>query len=228
MIVLPTVLTEESRFYKGNEERCKPYLGMPYISYSSIDSWLNYRGDYIRKNFGKIPYKGNVYTDLGTFVGTYVETGELPDNPEGFEGLDHLKKIPREDGAIYEKFTLFPMDGYVFMGFIDKIYNVGKKINIVDVKTGSKQDRYLKDDYIQTILYQIGLEKEGYDVNENYVYFIKREGSHIAPPLKITGEQYKIPIDASKKRKEEAIDLMDGVVKDISEMYKVFLKYLHI
>ena len=68
-IELPTILTEKCWFYKDNEELCKPHLGKFYISYSSVDGFLNYIEDFIKQKFVGIKLPDSIYASFGSYVG---------------------------------------------------------------------------------------------------------------------------------------------------------------
>ena len=57
-LVLPSVLTENSWFYKLHEEELKPFLGQPYLSYSSAESWESYQEDFIKQKFAGLELPG--------------------------------------------------------------------------------------------------------------------------------------------------------------------------
>ena len=74
-------------------------------------------------------------------------------------------------------------------------------------------------------LYSKALEDEGYTINASGVWFCRRTGSHIKPPLNLSNEQFYIPLEYNEKRVKYALDKVDRVVKEISEYYKVYQKY---
>lgn len=227
MISLPTILTKEVWFYEENKEKIEPHLGKPYISYSSVTAWQDYREDFIKQKFVGLTLPGSVYTELGSFVGGYVETGKVPDNKYGFGGIENLEKIPRPKGAKYERFVLLDFKDFVLIGFIDIMTEKEKEATVTDLKTGGgkKEDYYASKEYLQTVLYSAALEQEGYKIKDCNVYFVRRKGSHFRPPLVITDEQFYVDTPYNEKRKEYAINKVKKVVKEISEFYKVYKKY---
>jgi hypothetical protein len=60
-LILPTVLSEQSWFYEANREVLQPYLGQPYLSYSTAESWSEYREDMIKQKFAKIQLPDGIY-----------------------------------------------------------------------------------------------------------------------------------------------------------------------
>jgi len=228
-VKLPSKITKDSWFYEENEEICKPHLGKFYISYSTVSSWSKYREDLIKQKFVGIKIDAGVYADFGSYVGEAIENNKFDeDNPQGFTGQENIGLVQRPAGAEYEKMILIDMGEYVIVGFID-VYSESEKGSIVcDIKTGGarKEKEYQKEDYIQVILYAHAIEQLGKKIVDTYVWFIRRTGSHIKPPLHISEEQFKIPLEYTPERVSYALGMVDDVVKEISTQYKVYLKYL--
>lgn len=231
--MLPTILTENTHFYKGNEKKLKKFLGKPYISYSSVSSYIDYQEDFIKQKFAKIKLPDGLYAALGTFVGQAIETGSFNvENPNGFSGLENLdlKKL-RPKGAEYEKLITIDMGDYFIVGFID-IFTFDKKTGVAmvsDCKSGgsSKEDSYKSKEYIQTTLYAKAIQDEyGTKCKEvkTKILFIRREGSHINPPLHISKEQFEIPLEYNEERVKYALDKVDNAVKGISKLYEVYTR----
>lgn len=228
-IELPSVIREDSWFYKDNEELCKPHLGKPYISNSSIDSWENYQEDFIKQKFVGIELPDGIYAKFGTYVGEAIENGKFGKNEYGFTGQENLNLGSlRPKGAEYEKMILIDMGEYVIIGFIDVFHEYEKMVaHVRDIKTGGKkkEDKYSSKDYIQVILYAYALEQLGYKIGKTDVYFIRRTGSHINPPLNISDEQFEIPLEYNKKRVDFALKKVDKIVKSINSVYKTYAKF---
>lgn len=229
-IILPSKITEDSWFYKDNEELCKPHLDKYYISYSSVSSWEGYKDSFIKEKFAKIKLPEGVYGVLGTYVGEAIENGKFSENnPHGFIGQENLdfEKL-RPKGALYEKMILIDRGDYVIIGFIDIWKELSpNKVHLRDIKTGgkNKEDFYKDKDYIQVILYAYAEELAAKEIEKTDVYFIRREGSHVKPPLSISKEQFEIPLEYNKERVQYALDKVDRVVKEISNLYKTYIKY---
>lgn len=232
-VELPTILTKDCWFYEDNKELCDPHLGKPYISYSTVNSWEEYRDDFIKNKFAGIETPDNVYADLGSYIGSAVETGEWPEeNPHGFIGQENFQDIldDRPSTAIYERMILLDMGEYVIIGFID-IFNMYKEgdeslAQVVDLKSGGKgkEDYYSSEEYIQVMLYAKALEKEGIKVGDTSILFVRREGSHVKPPLKISDERFVIQLEYTEDRVKYALDKVDRVVKEISSCFKTYNK----
>lgn len=231
MIKLPSKITEDSWFYKDEKYRkqVEPYLGRYYISYSSSSSWQNpqYRPQFIRQKFMGYPYTENEYSALGNFVGESVQFGEIQPNDYDFQGVENIAKIERPEGAEYERMVILDFGDYVFIGFIDCYTEKDNVANVLDYKTGGKgkEKEYKKASYTQVVLYAYSLEQEGKKIGDTGVLFLERSGSHINPPLKLTDKQVKIPLEYNKRRVNYALNKLQQSVFEISETYKVYLKY---
>jgi hypothetical protein len=227
-VKLPTVLNEDCWFYEDNKELCEPHKGKYYISYSSVNSWGGYRENLIKQKFVGIELQGGVYAELGNYFGEAVENGKFAkENPQGFTGQENLKLVPRPKKAEYEKMILIDMGEYVIIGFIDIYDEVKGVARVGDIKTGGarKEKEYADPKYIQVMLYAHAIEQTGKEIGETYVWFVRRTGSHINPPLHISDEQFKIPLEYTPERVAYALGKVDDTVKELSEYYKAYLKY---
>jgi hypothetical protein len=229
MINLPSILTEDTHFYQENKEKLKPYLGRPYISYSSVSSWFDYKDDFIKQKFAGIQLPSGIYALMGNYIGEAIEHGYFAENnPNGFIGQENLEfSRYRKEGAEYEKLIVIDMGGYIIVGFIDVYYIENGTVNVEDMKSGGKdkEKSYSSDDYIQTVLYGYAIEQETGKEPKIGVNFIRREGSHVNPPLKIGKEQFYIPNTYSKERIRTALEKVDKAVHEISELYSTYQKY---
>ncbi len=229
MVNLTSKIEENSWFYEDNEELCKPHLGKAYISYSTVQSWFEYREDFIKEKLAKIPQKHGIYKALGSYIGEAIENGEFPEkNPDGFIGQENLDftKLRPVNGE-YEKMILIDMGDWVIIGFIDIYSETDGVCTVFDVKSGgkAKEDYYKSPEYIQVILYAYAMELMGKVVKKTGVYFIRREGSHVKPPLKIGAEQFVIPLEYNTDRVKYALNKVEKAVKEISEFKTVFDKF---
>jgi hypothetical protein len=225
MMNLPTVLTETTRFYKEPYiEQLKPFLGKPYISYSSVGSWNEYKDNFIKEKLVGIKLPQGIYASFGNYVGEAIENGFFGENPYGFIGQENLDlERYRKPNAEYEKLIVIDRGGFIIVGFIDIYYEQDGKKYLEDMKTGGKgkESSYSSEDYLQTVLYNHALNGEC----ETGVHFIRRENSHIKPPLKISTEQFYIPVEYNEKRVKKALDKVDKTAKEISEINTTYQKY---
>lgn len=229
-IMLPSKLTKDCWFYEDNKELVEPHLGKFYVSYSTISSWEDYRGDFIKQKLAGITLPDSVYASFGTWVGTSVEVGENQPNNYGFTGEENLKLIERKEGDKYERMILIDMGEYVIIGFIDIFREISPMVvDIEDIKTGGakKEEEYKKESYIQLLLYANALVREGYEINKMGVWFCRRTGSHIKPPLNLSTEQFYVPLEYNEDRVKYALAKVDRVVLEISEYFACCQKYFN-
>jgi len=124
-IVLPSVISEDCWFYEANKEKLEPFLGVPYISYSSVSSWEEYDDSFIKEKLAKIKLPQGLYACLGNYLGEAVETGEFAEeNPNGFTGQENFHLIERPENAKYERFILIDRGEYILIGFIENTSTV--------------------------------------------------------------------------------------------------------
>ena len=227
-INLPSILTEQTHFYKEPYiEQLKPYLGRPYISYSTMGSWADekYRPDFIKQKLVGISLPQGTYAALGNYVGEAIEQGYFSEeNPFGFIGQENLNlNRYRKPNAEYEKLVVIDRGEYIIIGFVDVYYEENSKKFLQDMKTGGKDKEkdYCSDDYLQTVLYNYAL---GGDC-EIGVNFIRRLNSHYTPPLKISDEQFYIPNTYTEDKVKKLLSKFDKAVKEISEIKNVYDKY---
>lgn len=227
-IVLPTVLNEEVWFYKENEEVLKAHLGKPYISFSSLSSWFEYREDFIKKKILGLDIPAGIYADFGSWVGESIEKGEWQPTELGFAGQENLDVTDRPEGAEYEKLIVIDMGEYIVIGFIDIFIPGEDGDTVLDAKTGKigKEEKYQTDEYIQVILYAYGLEKAGHTVGKTGVLYIERKGSHVYPPLAVGEEQFIIDLPYTKERVDYALKRVQKGVEEISSCYQTYQKLL--
>jgi len=230
-INLPSKLDKSNWFYENNKELIEPHLGKFYISYSTVSSWEDYRTDFIKQKLAGIKLPDSIYGSFGTWVGTSVEHGETQTNNYGFTGGENINLIQRTENDKYERMILIDMGEYVIIGFVDIMREIlPKVVQTIDIKTGGakKEEEYKKESYIQTTLYSKALEDEGYTINASGVWFCRRTGSHIKPPLNLSTEQFYIPLEYNEKRVKYALDKVDRVVNEISEFFTCYEKYFKI
>ncbi len=231
-INITSVLTEDTWFYKDKKyrEELKPYLGRPYISYSTIESWFEYTEDFIKEKLVGLPQPFGIYKEFGSYLGTAYENGNFKhENPYLFGGQENLDLLKyRNDKAEYEKLIIIDRGEYFIVGFIDKFERLEDgSVWVNDLKSGGKdkEKKYASEDYIQVPLYAHALEEKGEKIGRTDVLFIRREGSHINPPLNIGKEQFYIPVKYSKDRVKKALAKADLAVKEITEIKNIYDKF---
>lgn len=231
-INLPSILTEDTWFYKERPEdqhRLKHLLGKPYISYSTISSFFEYTEDFIKSKIVGVRDEVGIYGDFGTYWGETLEKGTLPkENPHGFKGAELFDVDNyRTKGSEYERMIVIEQEGYFVIGFIDQLIpEPDGTYTIRDQKTGGKgkEEGYKKEDYIQTVLYAHALELEGLKIKGTEILFLRRVGSHVNPPLALSGEMFLIPLEYNKERVKYALAKVDKAVKGITELKNTYDK----
>ena len=224
-INLTSILTEDTWFYKDEryQEQLKPFLGKPYISYSTMESYNDYVEGFIKEKLVGLPQPFGIYKEFGSYLGTAYENGNYDhDNPHGFIGQENfdLSKY-RNDNAEYEKLIIIDRGEYIVVGFIDKFERLEDgSVWVNDLKSGGakKEEKYEGEDYHQVNLYAHALEQNGEKIGRTDVLFVRRESSHYKPPLKISKEQFYIPVDFNEKRVKKALDKVEKTAKEISEL----------
>lgn len=232
MINLTSKLTEDTWFYKEKryQEQLKPFLGKPYISYSTMESWEEYTEDFIKEKLVGLPQPFGIYKEFGSYLGTAYENGVFPkDNQYGFIGQENLELSKyRNDSAEYEKLIIIDRGEFIIVGFIDKFERLeDNSVWVNDLKSGGakKEDKYASDNYTQVPLYAHALEVIGEKIGRTDVLFVRRENSHVKPPLKISTEQFYIPVNYTKEKVDKALKKVDRVVKEISELKTTYDKF---
>jgi hypothetical protein len=227
-IVLPKV-------YKAEQEKYEKYNGLPKLSYSQIGSFTDplYKNDYIRQYFFGEKQEGGIFAIYGSQCGEWWETGgKVVGDMLSESDIEVLKKLPRPDGAQYEYEIVVELDtdeGKICVqGFIDQLVTDGKDATVIDLKTGNllkKKDFYGGDEYQQTTLYSYHMETEGYNIKESKVFLVSRKGNgrgvHV---LRLDGPIETIPTPYSKERAEKYFEKVRKTAKEISDLYKVYLK----
>lgn len=233
-INLPTKI-KDSWFYQEEQykEQLKEYEDWSYISYSTAGDLTEYFEDLIKEKVTKVKdFSSSVYSEFGNYVGEYIEQGVLPqNNPNDFKIDDSFDVSKfRPEGAEYEKLVTLELskeEKVLFIGFIDVYFERDGLSYLRDNKTGSatKKSNYQKDKYTQLVLYATALEQIGYKIGGIGIDFLERKGSHINPPLVLTGKHTDIPLEYSKERVKFAIDTLLKNTQYISDLYTTYKKY---
>lgn len=194
--------------------------GIPYVSYSQINSWNNDKNKYMKQYFFGDPRDSNAYLDFGTKFGEAMETGDFSTFPK--EKREFLATIPRLDE--FEREIKWEFEGFYLKGFIDT--NNVPVVTIIDYKTGdlSKEDYYSSDEYKQLEMYAGAIEQETGKLPEKAkVILVERLGNGFTGTLTL-GSSY---VEVDKKINRDTIDKVKqyvlDTVEDISRHYKAFL-----
>lgn len=228
-INLPSVLDKNVWFYEDNKEIIDPHLGKFYISYSTVNSFSDpkYFDGFIKSKIVGVRDNGSCYTSFGSWCGSMLEEGVIPsENPDGFTGAENFDFSHRLERAEYEKFILIDRGSYVIIGFIDRYMEYEDGVEVTDQKTGGKgkEAEYKSEEYIQTVLYAYAMELQGKKIRNTNILFMRREGSHLNPPLHLSKECFFIDLPYSKERVKYALEKVDKAVEGISKLYTTYQK----
>lgn len=216
-------------------ERFKKFVGRPALSYSSYTSFVEeaYRGEFFGNKFLQLPREGSIFTEFGSSVGVYHETGIVQPHLTKFDMEVLDRENPANPLAEYEREIVIDRGSYIVYGFIDRLLGVDSTTVILDdFKTGSidkKAKDYSSDDYNQTTMYSYALEQEGFKIGHSGVILYDRKGNTLEEGhknvLRLTGEVEYIPTPYSKERAEKFLLKMDKVALEIENYFKVYNKY---
>lgn len=234
-INLPTKV-KDSWFYQEEQykEQLKEYEDWSYISYSTAGDLTEYFEDLIKEKITKVKsYTENCYTRLGNWWGTAQAQGFFDESDEfAVDTSFDINKF-RPEGAEYEKLVTLELskeEKVLFIGFIDVYYERNGLSYLRDSKTGSatKVKNYEKEKYTQLVLYAYALEQKGHKIGGIGVDFFERKGSHLNPPLVLTGKHIDIPLEYSKERVKFAMDTLLKNTQYVSDLYTTYQKYFKI
>lgn len=222
--------------YKAREARYEKYNGMQKLSYSQVGSFTDplYKNDYIRQYMFGIPSEGGIFAVYGSQCGEFWETnGKVVGDMLSESDIEVLNKLPMPKKDTHYEYPIAvvvdtPEGNLVMEGYVDQLVIEGKDAIVTDLKTGNiskKVDFYGGEDYQQTTLYSYHMETEGYNIRESKVLLASRKGNGFAKyPLRLDGPIIEIPTPYSRERAEKYFEKVRKTAKEISDLYKVYLK----
>ena len=213
----------------------------PKISYSQYSSYKDeeYQDQYYLQYFSNIRLPSGEFAEFGTSCGQFIEdvgmgittprTGCL--SKEDVEII--LDKITFHPNSVYEDKIIVDCGDYLIEGYADRIkYLDNKEVEVEDFKTlniDTKRKFYESEEYGQTALYSYKKEKEGYIVKRSFVTGLGRKGSSLDGTgnfkMRLSGVVEEIETPYTKERGEKVIEDITKVVHQISDDYKIFIKY---
>jgi hypothetical protein len=230
-IILPKVYEDRNGKYPQHKGKFK-------ISYSQYTSYKDpeYQNDYYVQYFSGINLGGNVFSDFGGYCGTKIEhnaLGKEYETPLLEEDLAILRdKIDYPDNCVYEDEICVDFGDFVCEGFIDRTWYKEDGVEVTDYKTLNIQKKlefYASEEYGQTSLYCHAKEEEGSAILNSSVCGLGRKGTSFEGKgnyrIRLSGEVVNIPTPYSKERAEKVLNSMREVAHQISEDYKIYLKY---
>jgi hypothetical protein len=130
--------------------------GIPYVSYSQINSFKDYRFDYIRRYFLNEKDPPNDYMIFGNKVGEALERNDFSKFDESER--DTLSQVTRLD--LFEREIRLVYGGFYVLGYVDTASE--DLSHIIDFKTGGKgkHTKYKKANYTQLDIYAMAIKQE--------------------------------------------------------------------
>ena len=215
--------------------------GKPKISYSQYSSYKDaeYQDQYYLQYFSGIDLPSGEFAEFGTSCGQYIEDLGMRNVPARTGCLSDedvkiiLDKITFPPNCIYEDEIIIDCGSFYIQGYADRIqYLAEKEVEVEDFKTlnlDKKKDFYASEEYGQTALYSYKKETEGYKITRSFVTGLGRKGSSLDGTgnfkMRLSGVVEQIETPYTKERGEKIIEDITKVVHQISDEYKIFLKY---
>lgn len=215
--------------------------GKPKISYSQYSSYKDeeYQDQYYLQYFSGIELPNGEFAEFGSSCGQFIEDVGMANTSPRTGCLSEedtkilLDKIVFPPNCVYEDKIIVDCEDFCVEGYIDRTqYLAEKEVEVEDFKTlnlDKKKDFYASDEYGQTALYSYQKEKEGYKVIRSFVTGLGRKGSSLNGvgnfKMRLSGVVEEIETPYTKERGEKIIEDITKVVHQISDDYKIFLKY---
>lgn len=215
--------------------------GKPKISYSQYSSYKDeeYQDQYYLQYFLGIKLPSGEFAEFGTSCGQYIEDVGLANTPPRTGCLSKedveiiISKITFPLNSVYEDKIIVDCDSFLIEGYADRIrYLDNKEVEVEDFKTlnlDTKKKFYESEEYGQTALYSYQKEKEGFTVKRSFVTGLGRKGSSLDGAgnfkMRLSGVVEEIETPYTRERGEKIITDITKVVEQISDDYKIYLKY---
>lgn len=236
------ILPKKYKYIEGVDNTSyKKYDGGEKISYSQYSSYKDeeYQDQYYIQYFSGIKLPSGEFAEFGTSCGQYIEDVGMATTPARTGCLSEedvkiiLSTIKFPPNSVYEDKIIVDCGDFVLEGYADRIrYLDNKEVEIEDFKTlniDTKRKFYESEEYGQTTLYSYQKEKEGYTVKRSFVTGLGRKGSSLEGTgnfkMRLSGVVEEIETPYTKERGEKIIEDITKVVHQISDEYKIYLKY---
>jgi len=208
------------------------------ISYSQLNSFKEYKEQYVQGYFLGIPSKSGMFAFFGNLVGTYFSDGEKDDNLSDFD-MKTIDTLLKHDSSKFEAEVVIDLEPFglkdcVLQGFSDHEYDSEGLRWIEDLKTGASKSMMEKygdmKKYYQTRIYAYQRELEGFSIGGCQVNHLDRKGNNLQIGdkncLRLTGKIDYIPTPYRKEDVEEYLrNEVVSVCKEIAEYFSVYKKY---
>ena len=224
--------------YEDRNGKYPQHINKPKLSYSQYTSYKDpeYQNDYYVQYFSGINLGGNVFSDFGGYCGTKIEhiaLGKEYETPLLENDIKILtEQIDYPENCVYEDEICVDFGDFVAEGYIDRSEYIGDGVKVLDFKTlniKKKAEFYASEEYGQSTLYCYDREQAGYKILESSVCGLGRKGVSFEGEknyrIRLSGEIIYIPTPYSKERAEKVLNSMREVAKQISDDYKIYLKY---
>lgn len=226
------------KIYEDGLGNYPQHKGKQKISYSQLNSFKDYKEQYIQGYFLGNSSESGIFAFFGNLVGTYFSDGEKDENLS-VSDMETIDKLVKHESSKFESEIVIDLEPFglkdcVLQGFSDHEYDDDIFRYIEDLKTGaskSMQEKYgdMKK-YYQTRMYAYQRENEGFKIGGCQVNHLDRKGNNLIIGdkncLRLTGQiDY---IHTPYKREDVEDYLKNSVVpvcKEIAEYYSVYQKY---
>lgn len=226
------------KLYENELGNYPQHKGKQKISYSQLNSFKDYKEQYIQGYFLGKSSESGMFAFFGNLVGTYFSDGEKHENLSVFD-IDTINKLVKHESSKYESEIVIDLEPFglkdtVLQGFSDHEYDSDNKRFIEDLKTGASKSMMEKygdmNKYFQTRIYAYQRELEGFDIGSCQVNHLDRKGNNLIIGdkncLRLTGQ---IDYIHTPYKKEDVEDYLKKSVvptcKEISEYLRVYNKY---
>ena len=233
VLKLPKIF--EDKF--GTHSQHKGKYKLSYSQYSSYKE-EEYQNQYYLQYFSGINLPSGEFAEFGSSCGKYIEDfGNKVKPPEAgcLSVTDReilISEVDYPDNCVYEDEVVVDFGDFVCEGYIDRTqYKDNKEVEIRDYKSLnlSKPEKYESEEYGQTTLYSVEKERQGYTVVNSEVFGLGRKGSSLDGTgnfkMRLSGETKIIPTPYTNERGERVLESIRKVAEQISEDYKIYLKY---
>lgn len=230
-IILPRIYENELGNYPQHKGKQK-------ISYSQLNSFKDYKEQYIQGYFLGNSSESGMFAFFGNLVGTYFSDGEKDENLS-ISDMETIDKLVKHSSSKFESEIVIDLEPFglkdcVLQGFSDHEYDDDIFRYIEDLKTGaskSMQEKYgdMKK-YYQTRMYAYQRENEGFKIGGCQVNHLDRKGNNLIIGdkncLRLTGQIDYIHTPYKREDVEEYLkNSVVPVCKEIAEYYSVYQKY---
>jgi len=240
--ILPKTYSEFLWKKGGSNPEHKKFIGKPCVSWSQVESFNSKTGfntgllgkyEYIQKYFLGYKFPDLGWGDFGSQVENYITERRNGDNfnEKEKQTLNKIKPL----GVFQEEILIYleELDTVVF-GYLDDFTPPkNNKVELLrDYKTKSKSSKkdLHKPEKKQIEIYIIGLQQKGLEVQNAEYCIIERLGGYECMQgggrevLKVGNEIWYESYNFTDKSIKETRKMLVRTIKEISSLYKTYLK----